>query len=145
MLQELRLAVLALQKETGALVGLHCCANPAWAPLLTIGFDYLSFDVRLSLVSLCKNQPELRLFLESGGRLALGIVPTDLSKPYDVADVAALTRAILTENAPGVQQILEQSLLTPACGLALHSVSHVARVFSDLVTVQRELRSASGV
>ena len=36
--QELRVMVLALRRE-GAVVGVHCCGNTEWAPLLALGWD----------------------------------------------------------------------------------------------------------
>ncbi len=57
-MQELRLLVLALQRE-GALVGIHCCGNTDWAALLDVQPDLLSLDVRLSLDAMLEEKEAL--------------------------------------------------------------------------------------
>jgi hypothetical protein len=138
-LQEIRLLVVALQRE-GALVGLHCCGNTAWAALLGLGLDLLSFDVRLSLDALLEVPGPLEAFLERGGGLSLGIVPTDLGEDASVAELVAATQASL-ESALGAERarnVLQRSVLTPACGLALRSVPDTERILEQL----REARAA---
>jgi hypothetical protein len=136
-LTELRLFVAALRRE-GALVGLHCCGNTRWAALLDLGLDLLSFDVRLSLDALLESPQALGSFLDGGGALSLGIVPTNVG---DEADPVELVRAAETSFAatmPGRTDALRTVLLTPACGLGLRSVSDAERIFAGV----RAARSA---
>jgi hypothetical protein len=140
-LSELRLAVLALAKE-GARPGLHCCGNTAWGPLLGLGLSYLSIDARLSLDAVLEDGRAFGRFLEDGGRLALGLVPTDLdSAPELAGDIARGVLAALKRSEPG-EKVLGQCLVTPACGLALRSVSDAERVFAELVRARATLREA---
>jgi hypothetical protein len=132
-LQELKIALLALERE-GALTGLHSCGNTAWAQVLGLRMSYLSFDVRLSLEALLRTRDELMGFLSAGGRLALGIVPTDGGSEYDLEEVIAATRTGLA-GLP-----LDGTLLSPACGLALRSVPVCEAVFEDLQRAQQALR-----
>ena len=132
-LQEIRLLVVALQRE-GALVGLHCCGNTAWEALLGLGLDLLSFDVRLSLDALLEVRGPLAEFLERGGGLSLGIVPTDLDDEGSVDELVAATGASL-ESALGTRaarSALERCVLTPACGLALRTVPDTERIVEQL-------------
>jgi hypothetical protein len=94
MLQELRLLVVALQRE-GALVGLHCCGNTRWEALLGLGLDLLSFDVRLSLDALLDVPGPLEAFLSGGGALSLGVVPTDLGEDGSVVELVAAAETSL--------------------------------------------------
>jgi hypothetical protein len=145
MLQELRLLVVALQRE-GALVGLHCCGNTAWEALLALGLDILSFDVRLSLGALLEAAGPLDVFLAGGGALSLGIVPTDFGDEASVAELLLDTRVAL-ESVLGTaraRQVLERSVLTPACGLALRTVSDAEQIVDQLRLAQTALGQPGG-
>ena len=133
-MQELRVVVLALRRE-GALVGVHCCGNTEWGPLLGLGWDIVSIDARLSLDAVLATGGAFERFLAGGGVLSLGIVPTDVSAPSDVDAVLAETRGRLSPQA------LARSLLSPACGLALRTVPDAETVFAELRRAQQELRA----
>ncbi len=128
-MQELRLLVLALRNE-GALVGIHCCGNTDWGALLDIQPDLLSLDVRLSLDAVLEEQAALTRFLDAGATLSLGIIPTDLTSTYDVAELAESVEASLKAALPpgrSFTQVLSHVLLTPACGLAMGAVAGTGR------------------
>ncbi len=140
-LQELRLLVAALQRE-GALVGLHCCSNTAWAQLLGLGLDVLSLDVRLSLDALFEEREALERFLEGGSTLSLGIIPTDVASTYVVGELVEAVEAAVEGGLSRAHagQLLQHALLTPACGLAMRSVQDAERIFDELRLAQRLLR-----
>ena len=75
-LEVLRATVTGLRNE-GAITGLHCCGEADWAPLLRLGLDVLSFDATASLQKVLVERPDVERFLETGGWLGLGVVPTD--------------------------------------------------------------------
>src|SRR4030066_547100 len=58
------------------LKGTHCCGNTDWSVLLSTHLDILSFDAYGYLETLSLYPKELKAFLERGGILAWGIVPT---------------------------------------------------------------------
>ena len=132
--QELRVVVLALRRE-GAVVGVHCCGNTEWAPLLGLGWDVVSIDARLSLESVLATGAAFERFQAAGSVLSLGIVPTDVSAPSDVDGVLREARARLSPSS------LTRSWLTPACGLAMRSVQDAERIFEELRRAQQELRA----
>jgi hypothetical protein len=142
-LQELKVLTMALQRE-GAIVGLHCCSNTDWGALLGIGLDVLSVDARLSLDAVLDERVALASFLDEGGRLSLGIIPTDLSASYDVGvlvdAVDASLRSALGRRAASA---LEHCLLTPACGMAMRSAVEAERTFEQVRDAQRGLRAAA--
>jgi hypothetical protein len=145
MLQELRLLVVALQRE-GALVGLHCCGNTAWEALLSLGLDLLSFDVRLSLHALLDVAGPLQAFLDGGGALSMGIVPTDFGEEASVAELLGATTASL-ESVLGTargRHVVERSVLTPACGLALRTVPDAEQIVEQLRVAQAALATPAG-
>lgn len=132
--QELRVVVLALRRE-GAIVGVHCCGNTEWGPLLGLGWDVVSIDARLSLESVLGTGAAFERFQANGGILSLGIVPTDVSAPSDVDAVLREARARLSPS------MLARSLLTPACGLAMRTVPDAERIFAELRRAQQDLRA----
>jgi methionine synthase II (cobalamin-independent) len=143
-LQELKLLVLALQRE-GALVGVHCCGNTDWGALLDVQPDLLSLDVRLSLDAMVEEREALERFLASGATLSLGIVPTDLSSAYEVTELVDSVEASLKAALPQgftFPQVVSTVVLTPACGLAMRSVVDAERILEELKAAQRRLRGA---
>lgn len=142
-LQELKLYVLALKKE-GALVGLHCCSNTDWAFLFGLGLDIVALDARLSLGAALAAGAAFEQFLAGGGRLALGIVPTNLAASYDLPALVEAVLAMLRAHggAAAVSRALSGALLTPACGLALRTVPDTERIFEDLARARALLRAA---
>lgn len=143
-LQELKLLVLALQRE-GALVGVHCCGNTDWAALLDVQPDLLSLDVRLSLDAVLEEREALARFLESGATLSLGIIPTDLASTYEVHELVDAVEVSLKAALPRgftFPRVVSTTVLTPACGMAMRSVVDAERVLEELKQAQRRLRLA---
>lgn len=148
MLQELRINTMALRKY-GAKVGLHCCSDADWGALLGVGLDVLAIDAKLSLRSLLKAGETLVTFVNMGGRLALGVIPTNQGEmePVDVL-FGRLTEHLSTleqyfpTRASIMENILGRSLLTPACGLALLTPGEADRVLEQLRAFQRAYRTA---
>src|SRR6185503_14175684 len=126
-LEEPRLLIRTFKKE-GAVTGLHCCSNTDWDAVLGLAPNLLSIDVDLSLGSLLERDTQLAAYLASGGRLSLGVIPTARSSVLASLDVKALFARMLEsfgrsklgkEKPEAVKKILSESILTPACGLAL--------------------------
>jgi methionine synthase II (cobalamin-independent) len=102
--------------------GIHCCGNTDWSILLQTKIDIINFDAYNYAGSLAIYAAEVKKFLDRGGVIAWGIIPTS-------------TEAILKESVPSLRdrleeamvpftrqgipfkKLVEQSLLTPACGL----------------------------
>jgi hypothetical protein len=69
-------------KEAGALTGTHCCGGGDWSVLLESKVDIISFDAYQHFASLCCYLDELKNYLNRGGVLAWGIVPTLPERVY---------------------------------------------------------------
>lgn len=144
-LQELKMLVLALQRA-GALVGIHCCSNTAWGAILDLGPDLLSLDVRLSLDAVLEDAAAVRRFLASGAGFALGVIPTNMGDDYSVAELADSVEASLAGALGGESrfaEVLHRCVLTPACGLAMRTVSDSERILDELRLAQTRLRTLS--
>ncbi|MGA1840687.1 MAG: methionine synthase [bacterium] len=121
-----RETVLSLFKEIfsgiDSIKGIHCCGNTDWSLLLDCGPDILSFDAYSYMDSIFLYKEHLTRFLDRGGIIAWGIVPTDESEirketPEDL--LAKLDSAWERLMSLGFDQetILAQSIITPSCGL----------------------------
>lgn len=147
MLHESAAPVMALEfvrraaRDAGAIVGLHCCGQAQWGELLGLGFDLVSLDARLSLDALLEDRRAWLRFLERGGRLCLGIIPTNPGARYDVNELCDSVEASLRATTPHFERVLSRMLLSPACGLALHSPEHARRITAELKQAQARLRS----
>ena len=119
--------VKSLLEETlggiGGLRGVHCCGNTDWSLLLGLPIDILSFDAYNYAGALSAYAAEVRSFVGKGGAIAWGIVPND--EEHLVKETAAtlkdrLEEAIAPFAKEGVafRKLVEQSLITPSCGLA---------------------------
>ncbi len=120
--------------EVGAISGLHCCAQAPWPQVLELGFDVVSFDVRLSLDALVEDSASWRRFVESGAWLAAGIIPTDGKEPYDVKELCEALVSALGD--------FQRVLLTPACGLGLFDEAGASAVTTELHEAQTILRAS---
>ncbi len=116
--------------ERGALTGLHCCGPTDWKLVIQAGPDILSAPLGCGLEAV----PEaLDRFLERGGRVAWGAIPTDEpigSTPGRLWRQLSATWCTLVQGGCDPVTLRLQSLVTPACGLATHGVSQADRVMT---------------
>jgi methionine synthase II (cobalamin-independent) len=103
--------------------GIHCCGNTNWPVILGTTIDILSFDAYNYAFNLSAFPDEVKSFLERGGAVAWGIVPNDeeaLAKEslHSLFDRLGEAMAPFTRGGLKFNQVLEQGLVTPSCGLA---------------------------
>jgi len=110
--------------EAHAVAGIHCCAPADWGAVLRSGPALLSFPVEIANTV---RAADLGPFLEGGGWVAWGAVPTDGPLgPLDGGGARRLWRHLAerwhTLADGGVDPVLlrQRALVTPACGLARH-------------------------
>lgn len=116
--------------ETGGPAGIHCCDQMDWGLLFRCPMDIISFDTSLSFQDLLPHVEELKKFLDRGGRLSWGAIPTTRtaadSEDGPPHDLEAFEKLIQQLSGHGIdpQRLARQSIVTPACGLTF--VSHQA-------------------
>ncbi len=99
--------------------GVHLCGNPDWDFLLNMDLDVLSLDVFSNGNLFVRYDKSIRRFLDRGGRLVWGIVPTNV-EPFEKEGVASLAdylSGLWDELAgKGIDRgfLLSRSLLSPA-------------------------------
>lgn len=121
------LAVELLSLSAGScngLPGIHCCGETDLGLVAEAGFKVLNFDAFDYLDSLAAAGPQVRSFVEGGGMLAIGLVPSSLPSPTAIADEtleslwARLLEVIVTLTTTGLDRDLlaRSSLISPSCG-----------------------------
>lgn len=132
-------ALAAVERE--ALVGLHCCADVDGSSLLAAGPAILSVPATDGIKSYAGL---LSKFLESGGVVAWGVVPTDgplmPSAERSWKKLSALW-CDLVQGGCDAQKLRQQSLVTPACGLAMHSEESAVQIFSQVRDIGERVRT----
>lgn len=130
------------------LTGIHVCANADWSVILETETDILSFDAYAYFDKLIMYAGELRAFVDRGGVIAWGIVPTQDPEAIDQASAASLLEQLEPEfkqvEALGIsrRQLLKQSLITPSCGTGSLSEARAEKVLALTREVSDQLRSA---
>ncbi len=128
-------------KNYGAKVGIHSCGAWDFADTLRWPLDYVSFDLALSGEGLLTQAEALRGFRQGGGRLCLGIVPTSPPSGWDPGPVCGTWRerfsAAMGEDEGRV--LLEEAILSPACGLGTKTPEETEKVFALLAKVKELL------
>ncbi len=102
--------------------GVHCCGNTDWSILLQTSTNIIHFDAYQYADSLAIYPAEVKKFLDKGGCIGWGIIPTN-AESVDKESVASLKDRLESAMEPftrkGIpfQTLIEQGLLLPACGL----------------------------
>lgn len=103
--------------------GVHCCANTDWEFLLASPIRFLSFDAFAYGERLSIYPTAIRAFLADGRILVWGIVPTDrealaaTTAPELARRLLSLLERLVGRGVPEAE-LVRQSMVTPACGLA---------------------------
>ena len=126
--------VIAAVHSEGGLAGIHVCSNVDWPLILDSKSDILSFDAYSFFDKLILYPDHVKQFVDRGGILAWGIVPTlnaaDIEKETLSSLVAMWENQAHTIEAFSIDRttILSQSLITPSCGTGSLSLDLAAKV-----------------
>jgi len=127
------------------LKGIHCCGNADWPVLMNTTIDILNFDAYDCGDSLALYPNEVKAFLDRGGVLAWGIVPSNEAILLGETASSLLRRleklmGLLSSSGISYDILCEQCLITPSCGLASLSPRSAERALELTAEVSRELR-----
>jgi methionine synthase II (cobalamin-independent) len=123
--------------------GIHCCGNTDWSVLLSTNIDILSFDAYGYLGTLSLYPKELKTFLERGGLLAWGIVPTSeaILKEDAQSLIKRFKEGVKTLSKEGIDpSLLQRAILTPSCGTASLPIHLAERACELTAEVSKRLR-----
>jgi hypothetical protein len=140
--------VIALMEEVFSgiegLKGVHCCGNTDWSLMLSTSTDIVNVDAYNYAGSLALYPEEVGAFLERGGTIAWGIVPS--STQAEDETVASLVdrfhEALGLLTAKGLHQddLLASALIMPSCGCGSLSPDTAQKVLELTVGVAEALQ-----
>lgn len=139
-------SVILRVRRPGVMVGIHCCDQIPVSLLNEVGADLFSFDAHHG-ASAFAGDAEGRRFLESGGHVAWGWVPT-LDNLSGVCPVEIVARwrdaANRLGGEEGTERVLARSLVTATCGLAGSSLATCERSFEIARAVSQGFAPRAG-
>ena len=134
----------------GALTGVHCEANTDWSLLMEADLDILDFDAYDHMEAITLYPGELRAFLERGGSLGWGSVPTlnpEAAATETVESLLArLDAGVARLEAKGLARklLMRRALITPSCGAGTLTPALAERVLGLLRELSARLRKREG-
>jgi hypothetical protein len=146
-----RMEVVASLKEVydaihneGVLAGTHCCGNTEWTILIDAGADIISFDAYEYGDTIAFYHDKIKSFLEKGGVLAWGIVPSSgkifQETPESLVKRLQQTMGKLINKGIDRDLLFNKCLLTPSCGTGSISVDLSNKVFNYLKEISDRIR-----
>lgn len=143
--------IITVINENGAVAAIHCCGKTDWNMLLKTDIKILNFDAFSFTKNLTVYSSQLKTFLNNGGYIAWGIVPTLDVDALTTATVESLYSKLIDGinalRAKGIDKklILRQSLVTPSCGAGCLDVELAEKAMHLTCTIAKKLRSEYGV
>jgi len=134
-------------KSRGALVGVHCCGNTDWSIFVdTKDIDIINFDAFDYQEKFVLYADNLKDFLQRGGNICWGIVPTQNFSGKETPDLLAgkLTDGInaLVKKGLDKDMLQKQMFLSPACGLGSLEPEKAEKIFKLLSETSAFIRKS---
>ncbi|MEL1134562.1 methionine synthase [Desulfitobacterium sp. THU1] len=128
--------------DEGGIPGVHVCAGMDWTLLFDSKIKVVNFDAYEYMTSMAVVAGQLEEFLQRGGILSWGIVPTSTKAWQESAESlkARLENNIkeLVRRGVNEERLRCQSMLTPSCGTGTLNIGLSERIYGLL----QELSSA---
>ncbi|RJQ85933.1 MAG: hypothetical protein C4519_02680 [Desulfobacteraceae bacterium] len=127
--------------------GIHLCGNPDWDFLLNLDLDVLSLDVYTNAEIFASYAPAIRKFINRGGLIVWGIVPTG-SEAFEREDLLSLIQRlekiweVLWAKGIDRDQLIARAMLSPAtcCLVNPDKERTVERAFTAIKEIAQLLR-----
>ena len=106
----------------GALSAIHCCGKCDWRIPIKTGANIINFDAYTYGQNFNAYHKEISKFLNNGGKIAWGFVPTLDGETLHKLDIDVLAQKFhdsvnyLTKNGIDEKLIIDNSLITSSCG-----------------------------
>jgi len=132
--------------EQGGIAGIHCCGNADWPMLFNTRIDIINFDAFGYMEKVMLYPDDIKKFLSRGGALAWGIVPAGAYTGNETANmlVGKLEDGIKRLETRGIVRdtIVNQCLITPACGLGSLTVDKAEAILKLLREVSDRMQKS---
>jgi hypothetical protein len=133
--------IVAFIQECGGIAGIHCCGKADWPLVLSSGIDVFNYDSYYFWDTLGLYPDDITRFIEKGGVIASGIVPTtDAIRDVTFSGLKEqFERGLVSLEEAGVpsDRLRNQILITPSCGTGSLNTEDALKAFSLL----KELRN----
>ncbi len=129
-------------KEAGGVSAIHCCGKADWQMVEESGIDVVNFDAYDYFDNFSIYTDPLSDFLDRGGRIAWGIVPTNDAIGDASLDVLADTlreQFGQLSKRLGREDLASRVILTPSCGAGSLTVVESEKVFGLLRELKQEI------
>lgn len=109
-------------KENGAISAIHCCGKCDWIVPIQSEVDIINLDGYFFAQNLSLFSSELKPFLQNGGIIAWGMVPTLDKDALEKADLDSLLLKFeeatnyLIKKGMDKNLLIQNSMITPSCG-----------------------------
>jgi len=130
----------------GGLAGVHVCANTDWSMLLESSLEIINFDAYAYFDRFILYPGQLKNFLDAGGILAWGIVPTLHAEDIEKESAASLQAKWEGQLEQVVnlglttEKVRAQTLITPSCGVGSQSREKALKVLEMTRDLSRLIR-----
>jgi methionine synthase II (cobalamin-independent) len=132
--------------ELGGIAGIHCCGNADWPMLFNTKIDIVNFDAFGYMEKVMLYPDDIKKFLDRGGALAWGIVPTGAFTGTETADmlISKLNEGMKRLEQHGLKRetILHQCLLTPSCGMGSLTLEKTEAILKLLREISDRMQKA---
>jgi len=126
-------------QESGGIAGIHCCGRADWPLVMSSGVDIMNFDTYSFGDTLAMYPDETVSFLDGGGWLAWGIVPTseEIQHEDEQSVVKRYTQRLaeITRTVPE-DKLIKSIMLTPSCGTGSRTVEETTKIFQILMRLK---------
>lgn len=132
--------------QNGGISAIHCCGKCDWTILIKAKADIINFDAFAFSEHLGLFAQEIDKFLQDGGKLAWGLIPTldvEALKNITLADlIKDFGQGIkyLTNKGIDEKLIIDNSLITSSCGAGSLSVELAQKAMDLVFELSNELR-----
>jgi methionine synthase II (cobalamin-independent) len=132
--------------KAGGLAGIHVCANTDWSLFFGSTLDVINFDAYTYFDRFALYRQDLVPYLDRGGLVAWGIVPTldvdSLEQENTESLVSRWRQQVeqLVDNHLSLETIFHQSIITPSCGCGTLTEALAERVISLTRQISEQLR-----
>lgn len=133
-------------REQGALSAIHCCGKCDWTLPIQGGVDILNLDAYTFAQSLSLYPQEVKSFLENGGMITWGVVPTLDKDALENSTVDSLEKVFearvnyLVEKGVDKNLIIKNSLISSSCGAGGLSVELSEKAMNLVMEVSERLK-----
>ena len=132
--------------------GIHLCGNPDWDFLLGLDLDILSLDIFQNGEIFSSYSESIKRFLDRGGVIAWGIVPTNF-EPFEAENINTLEARLigvwnfLADKGIDRDFLISRSLISPAtcCLVNPDGEKTVEKAFGVVKELSRRLQDRYGI